>query len=322
MKNFRDGNKTESKLSFKGKFDYEGGISESFNVYLSKLFSKVNNPEGILIFIEEDSSNNDFENLIKRRGRMFDILIQNNPEPIFIYDTENLRFLEVNTAALNLYGYRREEFLQMDFTDLYTPEDIQTLIDSSNTPDKFGRFTGPYMHKTKDGSSVFVEISKFEFRFNDKDAHFNIVRDVTRILETEKKNQLYKSAFDNSRNLLFITDNSGFITYVNNGVLDILNYSRPDIENNSFASLVKNEDRSTITTSIIQAHMSEPVSINMDLKKADGSFIPTELIVTPILNYKGEIDSFTIIGNVEQQTIFKEVVKEIVKEVEVEKTGY
>src|ERR1035437_1821602 len=319
LKDFQEENKTESKLLFRGKFDNERGISESFNVYLSKLFSKVNEPEGFLIFIEEDSSNYDFENLIKRRGKMFDILIQNNPEPIFIYDTENLRFLEVNNAALNLYGYKKEEFLQMDFTDLYTPEDIQTLLDSSNTPDKFGKFTGPYMHKTKKGSSVFVEISKTQFRFNDKDAHFNIVRDVTQKLELEKNNQLYKSAFDNSQNLLFITDNTGFITYVNKVVLDTLNFSRPDIEKNSFASLVKNEDRGTITTSIFQTHMTDPISLDMELKRADGSFIPAELTATPILNYKGEIDSFTIIGKIEQQVIVKEIIKEVVKEVEIEK---
>jgi PAS domain S-box-containing protein len=313
---FQEGDKNKAKLLFRGKFDNNRRNSDSFNVYLSKLFSKVNEPEGFLIFIEEDSSNNDFENLLKRRGTMFDILIQNNPEPIFIYDTENLRFLEVNKAALNLYGYKKDEFLQMDFTDLYTPEDIQTLLDSSNSPDKLGKFTGPYKHKTKDGASVFVEISKFEFKFNDKDAHFNIVRDVTQRLETEKKNQLYKSAFDNSQSLLFITDNTGFITFVNNVVLEVLDYSKADIEKNSFASLVRNEDRGAISSSVFQTHMTDSVSLNMDLKKADGSFIPAELTATPIINYKGEIDSFIIIGKIEQEVI----VKEIIKEVEVEKT--
>jgi PAS domain S-box-containing protein len=318
---FQEGDKNKSNLLFRGKFDNDRGNSKSFNVYLSKLFSKVYEPEGFLIFIEEDSSNYDFENLINRRGTMFEILIQNNPEPIFIYDTENLGFLEVNNAALNLYGYTKEEFLQMDFTDLYTPEDIQTLLDSSNTPDKLGKFTGPYRHKTKNGTSVFVEISKFEFRFNDKDANFNIVRDVTQRLETEKKNQLYKSAFDNSQSLLFITDNTGFITFVNNVVLDVLGFSKADIENNSFASLVRNEDRSTITSSIFQTHMPDSVSLNMDLKRADGSFIPAELTATPILNYKGEIDSFTIIGKIEQEVIVKEVIKEVEVEKPVDDSG-
>ena len=77
---------------------------------------------------------------------MYEVLIQNNPEPIFIYDKENLHFIEVNQAALNLYGYRRDEFLQMDLTDLYAPEDIQTLLDSSSGSVKEGAFTGPYRH--------------------------------------------------------------------------------------------------------------------------------------------------------------------------------
>ena len=315
FKDFQVGDKTESKFLFRGKFDIDKGISESFNVYLTKLFNKIKEPEGFLIFLEEEYSNYDFENLIKRRGTMFEILIQNNPEPIFIYDTENLRFLEVNNAAMNLYGYNREEFLQMDFTDLYTPEDIQTLLDSSNSPDKFGKFTGPYRHKTKSGASIFVEISKIELKFNEKDTHFNIVRDVTQKLEIEKKNQLYKSAFDNSQSLLFITDNTGFITFVNNVVLEVLGFSRDEIQNSSFAALVRNEDRGTIATSIFQTHMMDPVSLNMDIKKADGSFIPAELTATPILNYRGEIDSFIIIGKIEQEVI----VREVIKEVEVEK---
>lgn len=316
LKQFQMGNKIELKVSYSGKFDDKRGNSESFNVYLSKIYNKVNEPEGLLIFIEKDSSKYNFENLTKNRENMLDILVQNNPDPIFIYDIENLGFLEVNNAALNLYGYSKEEFLKMDFTDLYSPEDIQTLLDSSNSPDKFGKFTGPYKHKKKDGSSIFVEISKFQYKFDNKDTHFNIIRDVTQKLESDKEKQLYKTAFDNSQNLLFVTDITGFITYVNQAVLDKLGYSRSDIEKNTFISFVKNEDRSIIMSSIFQTYLPDPVSLDMELKKADGSYIQTLLTATPILNYKNEIDSFTILGKAEQQIVVKEIVKEVIKESE------
>ena len=77
-----------------------------------------------------NKSEDELQNILMHRGTMFEILIQKNPEPIFVYDKENLKFLEVNDAAIKLYGYNREEFLQMDLTDLYAPEDIQTLLDS------------------------------------------------------------------------------------------------------------------------------------------------------------------------------------------------
>src|SRR5512139_1478755 len=103
------------------------------------------------------------------------------------------------------------------------------------------------MHQTKkqDGSSVFVEISKINFKFNESDAHFNVIRDITEKLELEKKNQLFKAAFDNTENLLFVTDPEGFITYYNTPVVDVLGYDRTELEKTAFASLVKNEERAT-----------------------------------------------------------------------------
>jgi PAS domain S-box-containing protein len=314
IRNFLSEHENELKLTFSGKMHEDKRINDTFSVYLSKIFNNINHYDGFLIVLQEVSSKDDFENLISKRGRMFDILIQNNPEPIFIYDTENLRFLEANQAALNLYGYRKEEFLQMDLTDLYTPEDIQTLLDSSNSADKFGKFTGPYRHKRKNGTSVFVEISKILFKFQEKDAHFNIIKDVTEKLESDKKTQLYKSVFDNSQDLLFVTDSTGFITYINKAVSETLKISKTDFENRSFATLVKDEDRGTVATSIFQSHLIDPVSLNMELKKDDGLFIDTELTATPIINYKNEVESFIIIGHIKEQVVIKEVVKEVEKE--------
>ena len=62
---------------------------------------------------------------------MSDLFIKNNPQPIYIYEKESLRFLDINDAALKLYGYSIDEFLQMDVTDLYTSEDIQSLLEFS-----------------------------------------------------------------------------------------------------------------------------------------------------------------------------------------------
>ena len=41
------------------------------------------------------------------------LLFDLNPEPMWVYDTETLRFLAVNEAAIRHYGYTRDEFLAM-----------------------------------------------------------------------------------------------------------------------------------------------------------------------------------------------------------------
>lgn len=285
----------------------------------------------IFVSIEtrSEKANSEFElqNILMHRGTMFEILIEKNPEPIFVYDKENLRFLEVNNAAVKLYGYSRDEFLQMDLTDLYAPEDIQTLLDSFGDEASEARFSKPFRHRKKDGSNVLVEISKTTFKFNDREAHFNIVKDITDTVEKDKQYQMLKVIFNKSELMVFGTDASGFIKFVNNNVSKNLGYTSEEMLQSSFASLVADEDRGIVNTSIFQSHIKDSVVLESKFKDALGNNIDAEIYASPILDYDGEIDSFTIIVKPESvksdsehpKEIVKEVIKEVVKEVIVEK---
>ena len=43
----------------------------------------------------------------------FRLLFEHNPLPMWVYDVATLIFLEVNAAAVEHYGYARDEFLTM-----------------------------------------------------------------------------------------------------------------------------------------------------------------------------------------------------------------
>ena len=73
-----------------------------------------------------------------------------------------------------LYGYTQDEFLQMDLTDLYSPEDIQNLLETSEEILKEGEFSKPYRHRKKDGNFIYVQISKIKFKYEEKDSVFTI----------------------------------------------------------------------------------------------------------------------------------------------------
>src|SRR5512134_1683887 len=51
------------------------------------------------------------------------MLFERSPLPMWVVDTQTLRFLAVNDAALRLYEYSREEFLAMTALDMRHPED-------------------------------------------------------------------------------------------------------------------------------------------------------------------------------------------------------
>jgi len=56
------------------------------------------------------------------------LLFEGNPNPMWVYDEETLRFLAVNEAAVRVYGYSREEFLAKTIVEIRPPEERERLL--------------------------------------------------------------------------------------------------------------------------------------------------------------------------------------------------
>ena len=66
---------------------------------------------------------------MKQREASFRLLFDSNPVPMFVYGLDDLRILSVNDAAVNHYGYTREQVLRMSLLDIHHP----TKASSSGT---------------------------------------------------------------------------------------------------------------------------------------------------------------------------------------------
>lgn len=297
------------------KMTLNGDASTQYTGAVQKIYDETR-VKSFCVSINAMPQETNFESLIKHKGKMFDTLIQFNPEPILIYDAENLRFLEVNEAALNLYGYKRDEFLQMDLTDLYSPEDIQSLLDASASDDKTPRFQGPFKHRKKDGSTILVKIAKTSFEFEGKEAHFNIVRSAAEEETRAVEQNVIQNFMDNSSDLIFVTDITGFISEVNHSAIHKLGYDREKLVGSSIVEFVTDNSRSQVTTGIFHSTGKDPVSVYVVFKTAGGIEVGCNVKGIPVLNAKGKPESFNIFAQPEPEV--KEIIKEVVKEVPVE----
>jgi len=268
-----------------------------FELHITKIYDDAKKFSGMSILIEDIK-----EQILKTTAKydMYETILKTSPEAMFIYNTENLKFLEVNEAALKLYGYSRKDFLNMDLTDLYAPEDIQTLLKSSKDKTSQGQFTGPWRHKKKDGSSIIVELNRSDIEFQSNKSHLNIVRDVSDKIETEKKLQLFKASYENTSDLIINTDRDGFVTFANAAVIRTIGLSQKDLEKKSFLSLVADDDRAKVNSEIFHSGENKPQSLLIEIKKQDGNLLDAELTATPIIDYSGEIDSFSLIIKIQQ----------------------
>jgi len=282
------------------EYNFTGRNNYLLEVKIVGILDFDNKPDGIqILFSKKDSEIQKLE----KKAKYTDYLIKNNPEPIFVYDLENLKFREVSDAALKLYGYSRNEFINLDLTDLYSAEDIQTLLSEKDKKPDSTKFRGPWRQKRKDNSTIFVEMSSSEIEFNGTKTHLNIIRDITEAIESEKKNTIYKALYENCNELLLVTDSDGFIITANELVTKKLGYSKKDLEKRPFLSLVGDSERARVNKDIFYANITRTTHVEISLKKNNGDLVQSKVIVTPIFDYKNDVESFSIIIRLEGTSV-------------------
>ncbi len=112
-------------------------------------------------------------------------LFDRNPLPMWIYDLQTLAFLAVNDAAIERYGYAREEFLAMTIADIRPPEDVPALRRNVATVGDTLDRAGTWRHLRKDGSLIHVEITSYPLNFLNQRAELVIAYDVSRQVADE-----------------------------------------------------------------------------------------------------------------------------------------
>jgi len=106
------------------------------------------------------------------------LLFESNPHAMWIYDRDTLNFLAVNDAAIQRYGYSRQEFLNMTLKDIRPSQDIASLLEKVSLI-KPGMNSASSRHVKKDGTLIEVEIVSHTLDFNARPAELVLAMDVT-----------------------------------------------------------------------------------------------------------------------------------------------
>ncbi len=116
------------------------------------------------------------------------VLFETNPFPIWVFDPQTLRFLEVNDAAVKTYGYSRDEFLAMTVLDIRSEAEKERLLETlSQIADSPAESPGVWTHRRKDGAFLKVKIATSSIELNGKQARLVIAHDVTEHIQLEKQ---------------------------------------------------------------------------------------------------------------------------------------
>ncbi len=117
---------------------------------------------------------------LKESELKFRQLFNHAPIPMYVFDPESYRFLQVNEAAENLYGFTNHEFLRENLLNLRPDEEKErtkkavSLIIRENAI-----YTQNYKHLKKDGTPIDVEVYASRIVLNDKPLVLASILDVT-----------------------------------------------------------------------------------------------------------------------------------------------
>ncbi len=119
------------------------------------------------------------QEVIAKSEATYRLLFENNPLPMWVYSLDTLAFLAVNEAAVNAYGFTREEFAAMTLADIRPPEDVPRLMASVAQTTPPLNFAGEWRHRHKNGTVFPVEITSHAITYNGRAARLVVANNIS-----------------------------------------------------------------------------------------------------------------------------------------------
>ncbi len=134
-------------------------------------------PKTMAVFFLEITDRKKAEQALRESEEKYRLLFSAEKDAILIIDSADLGIVEVNSAALQMYGYSQEEFGRMQALDL-SAEPLQSRERIAAVLD--GRLDlMEARHRKRDGTTFPVEITAGTFRWRESQMLVAIIRDIS-----------------------------------------------------------------------------------------------------------------------------------------------
>src|SRR6266568_3216492 len=172
------------------------------------------------------------EAALERQNHEYRLLFESNPCPMYVCDEKSLAFLAVNQAAIDHYGYAREEFLNMTVLDIRPADQVPHLLSYLAQPTPNHDAAGEWKHQKKDGSVIDVDVNWHKLDFAGRPSYLVMATDITEkkraeaaVLESEKR---YRELFENANDIIYTIDLAGKFTSLNQTGERLTGYPRAE----------------------------------------------------------------------------------------------
>ena len=119
------------------------------------------------------------EEALRKSESMFRLLFSHTPLPMWVFDLETLRFLQVNEAATLQYGYSDAQFRAMTMRDICQDGYEPSFDDHIAAWKEEGRRHGRRRHKKRDGKIFEVDVISHKLEYAGRCVRLVVAQDVS-----------------------------------------------------------------------------------------------------------------------------------------------
>ncbi len=223
----------------------------------------------------------------------FRLLFDRNPLPIWVFDRDTLRFLEVNQAAVDRYGYGRDEFLSMTMRDIRPPEDVPLMERTvAGAGAEAARWS--MRHRWKDGTVRLVEVTTADTLYRDHRARVAVVLDETERAEAEaslrESEAQFRTLAESIPQLAWMAHADGHIFWYNRRWYDYTGTAAEDMEGWGWERVHHpNVLPRVVERWTASIRTGEPFEMEFPLRGGDGAFRAFLTRVEPVRDAQGKV---------------------------------
>ncbi|MCG8569708.1 MAG: ATP-binding protein [Spirochaetes bacterium] len=169
------------------------------------------------LIVKEEKERKKAENALRESEEKYRGLFEMESDAIFLISGKSEQILEANTAATQLYGYSRDEFLNMRISAISAePEKTRYAMEKKSThiPVRY--------HKKRDGTIFPVEITGSFLKWKEKETFIKAIRDITRRVENQKEKTRLESQLHHAQKMESMGTLAGGIAHEFNNILGII----------------------------------------------------------------------------------------------------
>lgn len=262
----------------------------------------------ILLVIEDVTQRKCSEKDIKTNEEEFKIITENSPDAIFIVNKQG-RYQYVNTKAVQMLDYSKQELLSLAITDVVPKERVEEYVQL-------------FRQSVQDGSS-FAEIELVKKDGNKITADLNTVllpngfiygscRDITgRKLaeETQRESEKnYRELIDGMNETVWVIDFNGDIIDVNKTALEVLGYSKEELLDTGLYGIDSSLKKEDIKTLVKTMPSNKLQIFETSHKTKDGKTFPVE-VYSSLVTYQGKKAILSIARNITERKQIESALK-------------